>query len=119
MKCLGFICISVILISCSKNRLPNDILSPDKMEKLIWEQMRADAFTANFILKDSSKDPKKENVILQEKIFRKYKTDKETFYRSYKYYREHDKLMKDVLDSIIAKESRAYEKKKEILKTEK
>ena len=99
--------------------MPNDILSPDKMEKLIWEQMRADAYTANFILKDSSKDLKRENAILQEKIFRKYKTDKQTFYRSYKYYREHDKLMKDVLDSIIAKESRAHEKKKEILKTEK
>ena len=117
MKCLGCICACLILFSCSGNRLPGDILPPDKMEKLIWEQMRADAFTANFIAKDSSKDARRENGILQEKIFKKYKTNKETFYRSYNYYIEHDKIMKDILDSVIAKETRKNtERVNELLK---
>ena len=119
MKCLCCLCACVILFSCSGNGLHNDILPPDKMEKLIWEQMRADAFTVNFITKDSSKNVKRENEILQEKIFQKYKTDKKTFYRSYKYYLEHDRIMKNILDSIIAKETRANDKAKEPLKIEK
>ena len=117
MKCLCCICACVILFSCSNNGLPSDILAPDKMEKLIWEQIRADVFTVNFIAKDSSKNAKYENGILQEKIFLKYKTDKKTFYRSYKYYTEHDKIMKDVLDSLIAKETRKNtERLNELLK---
>jgi hypothetical protein len=110
MKYLFLITISVVLFSCSDNNLPRGILSQEKMETILWEQLKADAFTKEFISKDSSKNLATENVQLQQKLFAKYKIDKEDFYKSYQYYLKHDALMKDVLDSIVAKQTRIHQK---------
>ncbi len=110
MKYLFFIIITVVLFSCSNNNLPKNILSQDKMEMILWEQMKADAFTKEFISKDSSKNLVEENIKLQQKLFAQYKIDKENFYKSYQYYLKHDALMKDVLDSIVAKQTRMHQK---------
>jgi hypothetical protein len=110
MKYLIFIIVSVVLFSCSDNNLPRGILSQEKMEIILWEQMKADAFTKEFISKDSSKNLAIENIKLQQKLFIKYKIDKEDFYKSYQYYLKHDALMKDVLDSIVAKQTRIHQK---------
>jgi hypothetical protein len=110
MKYLLLIIISVMLFSCSDNNLPRGILSPEKMEIMLWEQMKADAFTKEFISKDPSKNLTIENIQLQQKLFAKYKIDKENFYNSYQYYLKHDALMKDVLDSIVTKQTRIHQK---------
>ena len=110
MKHLFFIIIIVVLFSCSDNNLPSGILSQEKMEIILWEQMKADAFTKEFISKDSSKNLVLENLKLQQKLFAQYKIDKEDFYNSYQYYLKHDALMKDVLDSIVAKQTRLHQK---------
>ncbi|MCY7291175.1 MAG: DUF4296 domain-containing protein [Ferruginibacter sp.] len=98
--------------------MPKGILSFDKMEKLLWEQTKADAFTQEFISKDSSKDLTVENFKLQEKIFAKYKVDRKTFYISYEYYLKHEDLMKPLLDTIVVRNGRARddERIKNILK---
>ena len=90
--------------SCNSKKVPAGILPPEKMEPILWQQMKADAFTKEFVSKDSSKDPASENLILQEKIFKQYETDKNTFYKSYRYYLAHEDLMKALLDSVISKE---------------
>jgi Domain of unknown function (DUF4296) len=110
MKHLFFIIISVLLFSCSDSNLPRGILSPEKMEIMLWEQMKADAFTKEYISKASSKNLVVENIKLQQKLFDKYKIDKEDFYNSYQYYLKHDALLKDVLDSIVAKQTRIHQK---------
>jgi hypothetical protein len=110
MKHLFFIPISIVLFSCSDNNLPRGVLSHEKMEIMLWEQMKADAFTKEFISKDSSKNLTIENIKLQQKLFSKYKIDREDFYKSYQYYLKHDALMKDVLDSIVAKQTRIHQK---------
>jgi len=101
-----------VLISCSKKKANADILPPDKMEQVLWEQMKADAFTKEFLARDSSKDPVKENLILQEKIFQKYHTTRESFYKSYDWYLAHNDQMKDILDSVIAKQGRVRERER-------
>ncbi len=110
MKHLFIFIISVVLFSCSDGNLPRNILSQEKMEMILWEQMKADAFTKEFISKDSYKNLAIENFNLQQKLFSKYKIDKEVFYKSYQYYLKHDALMKDVLDSIVAKQTRLHQK---------
>ncbi len=109
MKHFFFIIISVILFSCSDNNLPKNILSQEKMEIILWEQMKVDAFTKEFISKDSSKNLVAENIKLQQKLFSNNKIDKEDFYKSYQFYLKHDALMKDVLDSIVAKQTRMHQ----------
>jgi hypothetical protein len=105
MKILYVIIICVLLFSCSDNNLPKDILPPAKMEILLWEQMRADAFTKEFISKDSTKNLANENNKLQQKIFAKYKVEEAVFYDSYAYYLKHGELIAPLLDSIIAKQT--------------
>lgn len=120
MKFIYCFALYILLISCNRNKLPKDILSFDKMEKVLWEQAKADAFTQEFISKDSSKDLTHENFKLQEKIFAKYKIDRKSFYNSYQYYLKHDNLMKDLLDTIVVRNGRARDNQriKNILKPE-
>ena len=103
-----FYCFSLffLLQNCNRNKLPKGVLPFDKMEKIMWEQTKADAFTQEFISKDSLKDLTIENFKLQEKIFAKYKVDRKTFYKSYKYYLKHDDLMKPLLDTIVIRNGR-------------
>ena len=117
--CRIFAC--TILVSCSSGQTPAGILPPDKMEEVLWDQLQADAFTTTFVTKDSTKNLQQVNLELQQKIFQKDHTDKELFYRSYEYYLNHGELMRDLLDSMIAKQSGLREKQrmKEMIKIRK
>ncbi len=105
MKTFYAITICLLLFSCSDNNLPRGILPPAKMEILLWEQMRADAFTREFISKDSTKNLANENNKIQKKIFVKYNIEETVFYDSYAYYLKHGELLAPLLDSIIAKQT--------------
>jgi hypothetical protein len=105
MKIFYVIIICGVLFSCSDNNLPRGILPPAKMEILLWEQMRADAFTREFVSKDSTKNLVNENNKIQQKIFAKYKVEEAVFYDSYAYYLKHGELIAPLLDSIITKQT--------------
>ncbi|MFC4262174.1 DUF4296 domain-containing protein [Ferruginibacter yonginensis] len=110
-------CLIVALSSCN-NKAPNDILPPAKMEAILLDQFMADAFTKEYLAKDTLLDLEKENLVIQEKIFKKYQTDKSTFYNSYKYYIEHEELMRPILDSIMTHQNtrKQSERYKNLLK---
>ena len=58
----------IILASCSsKKALPDGVLKPAKMQAVLWDIIRVDAFTTNFIKKDSSKNAVTENAKLQKR----------------------------------------------------
>jgi Domain of unknown function (DUF4296) len=106
MSCKYFftICIAVLLVSCgNKNALPEGILKPVKMRAVLWDVLRADVFTYDFITKDTAKKPEVENVKLQQQIFSIHKTTRDVFYKSYEFYKSRPALMQPILDSIINK----------------
>lgn len=111
IKFLLFWVLIIFLLSCNR-RSQDDILLPGQMQDLLWEQMQINAYTVEYLSKDSSLNPEKENLILQEKIFQKYHTTKDQFYRSYNYYLEHSVQMREMLDSIGAKQARLHNNKK-------
>lgn len=93
--------------SCKdKNALPTGILDKEKMQVVLWDVMRAEAFTNNFIKKDSTKNLVLEDAKLQHQIFAIHQVTKDEFYTSYDYYRIHPELMSEVLDSIAANNDR-------------
>src|SRR5882724_11301313 len=97
----------LFLFSCKdKNAVPSGILKPAAMQTVLWDMLRADAFTFNFITKDSAKKPEPENVKLQQQIFAEHKTTKEEFYKSYEFYKAHPVLMQSILDSMLSKAAR-------------
>jgi Domain of unknown function (DUF4296) len=92
--------------------MPSGIIGKDKMEILLWEQMKADAFTREFISKDPYKKLDEENIKLQQKIFAKYDVSEEAFYKSYDYYMKHTNLLKSILDSIVSKKTKEIDEAK-------
>ena len=97
----------VLMNSCnSKNKLPADVLKPDKMRAVLWDIIKADVFTAEFIKKDSAKNAAIENLKLQQQIFAIHKISKADFYRSYDYYKAHTEIFKQVMDSMVARAER-------------
>ena len=106
LRIIAFTC-TVFLFSCSnKQAVPPGILKPAVMQKVMWDVLRADAFTFDFIKRDSSKRPEAENVKLQQQIFAIHKVSKEEFYKSYNFYKRHPDLMQPLLDSMINKATR-------------
>lgn len=99
------------LIGACKSKLPSDVLKPDKMEAVLWDVIKADVFTAEFIKKDSTKNAAAENIKLQQQIFALHKISKADFYRSYDYYRSNTEIFKKIMDSIVVRAERnRYEK---------
>ncbi len=95
---------ALFLFSCgNENEIPKGILKPAKMQIVLWDILREDAFTNDFIKKDSAKKPEAESVKLQQRIFAMHKVTKEEFYDSYKFYLNHTELLQPLLDSMIAK----------------
>ena len=86
--------------------MPHDIIAPAKMQDVFWDYLRADIFVNDFIKRDSSKDAMAENVRLQKKIFQQHKITKEQFYKSYDYYLAHPNMMRNMIDTMIAKHSK-------------
>lgn len=93
----------IFFISCSdKQELPSGILSPEKMEPVLWDYIRADVYATDFIRQDTTKDAAVENLKMQIAIFKKYKTSKDQFYKSLDYYLEHRNLLSPVVDSLLS-----------------
>lgn len=95
-----------LLVSCNDNDIPKDILPPEKMQEVMWDYLRADVFTTDFISKDSAKNVDFENIQIQKKIFEKYKISKDIFYKSLSYYEANPSLMQVMMDSMITQKRR-------------
>ena len=98
----------VLFVSCEdKNKLPDGILKPDKMQAVLWDVIRADAFSTEFLKNNSKKDPTEENLKLQQQILAIHKTTRADFYRSYDYYKsDNTQLFKKLLDSMVVQAER-------------
>ena len=59
-----------VFSSCgNKDKIPPSILKPDKMQAVLWDVIKADAFTTEVIQKDPAKNAAEENLKLQQQIF--------------------------------------------------
>jgi hypothetical protein len=104
VKQMILICSVIFLFSCgNKKDIPVEVLKPVKMQAVLWDILRADVFTYDFITKDSAKKPEAENIKLQQQVFLVHKTTREAFYKSYEFYKAHPSLLQPILDSIINK----------------
>ena len=84
------------------NKLPHDILPQEKMRNVIWDLMRADEYTGNFIMKDTTRNRKTESAKLYEQIFRIHEITHEQFKKSLMFYESRPDLLKSITDSLNA-----------------
>ncbi len=109
MKWIGYFLFGLLMLPACKNKdtIPEGVLQPDKMQAVLWDVIKADAFTADFIKRDTAKNAATENLKLQQQIFAIHKITKADFYTSYDYYKSNTPLFKKILDSIVSKAERS------------
>lgn len=99
--------VAAILLSCRQQGRENGRIIPKaKMEAILWDIVRADVYTNQYLKKDSLVKDTVENIRLQNKIFQNYKVTREDFRNSYEYYMARPAEMTVMLDSIIARQSK-------------
>ncbi len=97
------------LPSCmsTEKSIPDDVLSPQKMQIVMADYIRADIYASEFLKQDSTRSDTLENMLMQQAVFKKNGITREQFYRSYDYYAKHPKHWKPVLDSLQKKSDSA------------
>jgi Domain of unknown function (DUF4296) len=101
MRNLIYFLTLVVFFAC--NTTPNNILPEKKMRAVLWDILKADAYTQELYARDTNqKDMAIKNAALQHQIFTLHQVSKETFYNSYNYYKADATLYKALMDSLNA-----------------
>lgn len=106
MRILTCLLLFMLFIVSCRQKQPAAIIPKAKMELILWDFLRADVYTFQYLKKDSLTNDTLANIALQNKIFRNYKTSREEFKRSYEYYINRPEEMNAILDSIVSRQSR-------------
>jgi len=107
MRWFGCLLFITLLACSSKNDIPADVLERKKMESLMWDMIQADQYYREYLIRDSvGKDIQQMRYNLYEEVFKIHKISRATFEKSYDYYSNRPKLMKDIFDSLSANGNR-------------
>ena len=96
---IGVIAVIFFFSCAQKNKVPETILPPDRMDKLLMDMLRAEEFF-NQKQADSAFRDSLTRINLYQSVLAANKTNKEDFKRSFTYYESHPDLLKTVLDSM-------------------
>ncbi|MFN5607338.1 MAG: DUF4296 domain-containing protein [Bacteroidota bacterium] len=98
----------ILVATCgcqSRQAIPSDILSADKMEEVLFDMLRSGHMVNNFILsKDSSINKEQVQIEWLNKVLTFHAVSEQQFKKSFSYYQQHPELMAKVMDSISKKE---------------
>jgi hypothetical protein len=96
--------VCIIFASCNPSDVPRNILPVDKMQPILWQQIKADIYTRENLVNDSIKNKNLsfENVKLQAQIFKNFGVSKEEFYESFNYYLANEDKLAEMIDTLIA-----------------
>ena len=110
MRSFLFIFLLIFIAGCIRDKkIPKGIISQNEMRKIMWDLMRADAYVADFIMKDSTRNQKAESAILYEEIFTMHSTTKENFIKSRDFYLGRPDLLKVITDSLRSDEKKVQQ----------
>ena len=98
----------LILASCSnRNGIPDNIIPPDSMANIMKDVIMAEAYSSQYLVKDSlKKDKVKANQDLMEDIFKLHHISRSDFKNSLVFYESRPDLNKKIFDSLNADQSR-------------
>jgi hypothetical protein len=101
MKKGYWLIILVLTLACNRNSEPDNLLSRDKMEDVLWDMMRADLFINNYmVIKDANLNKQQQGVEFYTQILKLHKVSQEQFKTSFEYYRSQPDEMKVLMDSL-------------------
>lgn len=110
MRIFLFLILTIFFSACVRNnKIPKGIIAQNEMRKLMWDLMRADAYIADFVMKDSTRNQKAESAKLYEQVFTIHSTTADVFKRSLAFYQSRPDLLKVITDSLRSDEKKAQE----------
>jgi hypothetical protein len=91
-----------LIIGCkSRNTIPRGIIPNDKMQKIIWDMVRADEYFSTIgYVNDTLLEKRTQRLNMYGQIFQIHKTTKEEFKKSLVFYQTHPALLKTMMDSL-------------------
>ena len=89
--------------SCSQESVPKGVLSPEKMETVLFDLVRAEEFVDFSSIQDSSYRVFNKRSALYDSISNIHSITKETFQKSWQYYQGRPDLLKKILESLHSK----------------
>jgi hypothetical protein len=92
----------VILAGCSGSDIPANVLSPSKMNDVLWDMLQADELSSYELQKDSSLTINHTAQYYQS-IFAAHKITRQQFQASLKFYQNHPPLFKPVVQALQRK----------------
>jgi hypothetical protein len=110
MKNYFFFVMCFILLSCSgKNKVPEEVIQPKKMQDILWDVLRAQALSVEIARKDSTINEVAETKILTQRVFQIYRITSSAFDQSYSWYTGHPEIMRVIFDSMNIQNQRHSE----------
>jgi hypothetical protein len=113
MKKLIPVFLFILFFSCTRdNKVPGNIIEPVRMQELMWDMFRSDAFITSFAGKgDTAFKQLKESVLLYRQVFEIHKTNKEEFKKSLTWYQQHPAAMRRILDTLQGRQSKIMQER--------
>jgi hypothetical protein len=91
---------------------PGGVIESSRMQELMWDLLRADAFITGFAGKgDSTFNQLKESVMMYRQVFEIHKTNKQQFQKSLDWYQRHPQVMRIILDTLQLRQKRVMEER--------
>jgi Domain of unknown function (DUF4296) len=101
----------IFILACRRGeQIPNNVLSKEKMQAVMWDMMNASQYLSLYVLSKDSVDKKAETVRIYGQVFQVNQITKAQFEKSYEYYRDHPALMKVIMDSLNRRQTYTVEK---------
>jgi uncharacterized protein DUF4296 len=99
------------IFACRRGeQIPNNVLSKEKMQAVMWDMMNASQYLSLYVLGKDSVDKTAETVRIYGQVFQVNQITKAQFEKSYEYYRDHPALMKVIMDSLNRRQTYTVEK---------
>lgn len=97
---------STLLWGCTNDKaVPPSILSPAKMEVVLFDMLRSGNLVNSFLLtKDSSLPKEQTHINWLNKVLTFHNVSEQEFKQSFAYYQRHPELLARVMDSISRRE---------------
>lgn len=95
----------VFLVSC-QNPEPKNLLSPEKMQDVLWDVVRAQSLATTLGKNDSTLKVDAEIKVLSEKVFEIHHISEQTFNDSYNWYIAHPEVFQKILDSLQSRKQK-------------
>ncbi len=100
----------IVFTGCTNQyKIPDDIIPKDKMEKILWDMIVADRYSAAILVKDTTKNIREETFKLYAQVFSIHKISSQEFKKSFEWYLQRPDISQVMLDSLASHANRRRE----------